>query len=129
RAGVAAGPLYEVRHLLGIERFIRPQFAMRIAAQFSDDVAEFSADDVLAQVFVSQVESVQVMIVEEMTVRPMADIMYESRDAGQALDIGDGGHAAGSASVDQRFIEVGNGTAGQMHGAQDVLKAGMLGTG
>src|SRR5437870_11999956 len=76
-----------------------------------------------------QAKMTQKMIIEKMAERSVADVVQESRETNQAFDISGRRDRFRPTSLDQRWIEASDRPAAQMHGAQDMLKARVLGTG
>ena len=68
--------------------FERLQATTGIASYPADDIAQFVFDDMAADVFVSQPELFEVVIVEEMSEGAVADIMQQTGDANETFDTG-----------------------------------------
>ncbi len=102
---------------------------MRIGANAADNFGKIGQDNVLAEVFVREMELGEEAIIKEMAVRTVTDVVNEGRDAHQAVDIGLRRHAFGTAGFAQGRIQMQRRAAGQMHGSEHVLKSGVLGTG
>ena len=78
-------------------------------------------DDDLAQPFMREAEPVQVVVVEEMTERPVPDVMHQRRDSQEFFDKvrrGNVGHG-----LLEEWIEMARKPAGHVHRAERVHKA------
>ena len=96
----------------------------RAAPDLADDWAEMVADDDLPEFFVTGVEGVQVVVVEEMAERAVADVVHERRDAEKFFDIVRRGNL-----LDRFFekrIEMPCKAACHVHGAERVDEAGVF---
>ena len=98
-----------------------------IAADAADQVAQLAADDLAADDLVVQAEVGQVMLVEEMPERAVAHVVQQGGQAHQRLDVAAAGHVGADLleALEQRRHRA----AGQVHGPQHVLEAGVLGRG
>ena len=85
------------------------------------------ADDVAAQRFVRQAEIAEEMLVEKMAERAVAHVVQQAGHAQQRLDIAAAGHVG--ADFAQAVVQCRGRPAGQVHHAQHVLEAGVLGRG
>lgn len=74
-------------HLPGVELFARFKLAVGAAPHAAQQIAEFIDNDLRAEDFVREIELAQVVFVEEMAERAMADIVQERSHAYQAFDI------------------------------------------
>ena len=100
---------------------------MRIAADAADQVAEFVANDDAAERLVRQAVARQIMLVEEMAERAMANVVQQAGQSHQRFDISAAGHVG--ANFLQAVIQPRDGPARQMHDAHHMLKPRMLGGG
>ena len=76
-----------MRDLIGVEFLAFGEGAGRAAPDFADDRAEMVADDDLPEFFVTGMEGVQVVVVEEMAEGAVSDVVHERRDAEKFFDI------------------------------------------
>ena len=90
-------------------------------------VAQLVADDVAAQRLVVQPVVGQEMGVEEVPERPVAHVVQQGGQAHERLDVAAAGHVR--AHLVEALEQDGHRPAGQVHGPQDVLEAGVLGRG
>ena len=74
-----------------------------------------------------QTEPIQKMVIEKMAERSMADIVEQGRQSYETLDVSKGRDRLRPTSLNQRRIEASNRPTAQVHCAQDVLKARVLG--
>src|SRR5690242_7420046 len=107
-----------MRDLIRIECFSLGKRPGRAAADFPDQRAKMVADDELTELFVACLEGMQVVVVEEMAERTVADVMHQSGDAQELLDV-IGGRRVGC-RLDEERIQVARETAGDMHGPDRV---------
>ena len=118
---------HEVADPLGIDPLVGGEGAARAAPEAAQDLGQLLADDPLAQQLVGQVEIDQEVVVEEMAERAVADVVEQAGHAQQLLDQ----RRRGGVGEDraQRGVELLGEAAGQVHGAQRVLEAAVLGGG
>ena len=76
-----------MRDLIGVEFLTFGEGAGRAAPDLADDGTEMVSDDDLPEFFVTGIEGVQVVVVEEMAERAVADVVREGRDAEKFFDI------------------------------------------
>ena len=76
-----------MRDLVGVEFLAFGEWAGRAAPDLADDRTQMVANDNLSKFFVTGTEGMQVVVVEEMTERAMADVVHECRDAEKFFDI------------------------------------------
>ena len=120
-------PSDQKRDLLRVQRFARIQCAVRIAANTADEIAEFAFDDHASHGFVRQSEGRQIVFVEEMPKRAVADIVQQAGQPQQTFDVTPAGHIG--ANLFQTVVQRRRSSAGQVHDAQYVLKPGVFGRG
>ena len=113
--------------LLGIERFVVGEPAVRIAANAAEQFGELAADDLAAEDFVVQPVVGQIMLVEEMAERSVADIVQQCGQSHQRLDVPAAGHVR--AGFAEAIVERGHRPARQVHGPEHVLEPRMFGRG
>jgi hypothetical protein len=113
--------------VIGLQSFIRAKSAVGIFADAADQVPQLRGDDSLPEVFMSKSKAAEKMIVKEMAERSMADIVKQSRQTHQAFDVSKGRSLLRPTGFDERWIKAANRSTAEVHGAENVLEAGMLG--
>ena len=121
------GPGDEEDDLLGVERFAVGQPSVRIAANAAEQIGELAADDLAAEDFVIQPVVGQVMLVEEMAERPVADVVQQGGHPHQRFDVAAAGHVG--TDLAEALVERGDRPARQVHCPEHVLEARMFGRG
>src|SRR5262249_45287683 len=112
--------------LFWLERFLWQQPAVWISTNATNQLSQFRRDNSLAEVFVSDVETAQVMIVEEVTKRPVADVVQQRGQPHQAFDVRLRRQRLRPTSLAQRRIQVPGCPACQVHRPKHVLEASVF---
>ncbi len=87
-------PLDEERNLLRINPLAHTELAVRAAPHLAQQIAQFVDDDVGAEHLVRQLVGFQEMRIEEVTKRPVANIVQQRGQAAEALHIPAAWHLA-----------------------------------
>ena len=124
-ASAARGPGDEKNDLLGVDRFVVFQAAGRIAANAAQQIAQLVANDVSADELVIQAVIGEVEGVEEMPERPVPHVVQQPGQAHQRFDVAATGQLG--ANLPQAVHQGGRRPAGQVHGPEGMLEAGVLG--
>src|SRR5689334_6144969 len=113
-----------MRNLVGIQFFARGEGAGRAPANFSNNGPQVLTNDDLSKLFVREMKAMEVVLVEEMAKRTMADIMHQRRNAQDGFDVVGRRHI-GDRLLEKR-IEMPGKSPGHVHGPERVNKAGMF---
>ena len=113
--------------LLGVERLVVRQASVGVAANAAEQVAQFVTDDVGPEGLVVQAVVGQEVLVEEVPERAVPHVVQQGGHPHQRLDVGPAGQVR--ADLPEAVVELVDRPAGQVHGPQNVLEAGVLGRG
>ena len=116
-----------MRDLVRIQLFAFGKRARRTAPDFSNERAQVVPDDDLAELLVARVQRMQVVVVEEMAKRSMADVMHEGGHPQEFFDVIGRGRIR--SRIGQERVEVTREAASHMHGADGMHEARMFGRG
>lgn len=122
--GVAGWAANEPGDLSGVQFFERLQSSAGVASDAPDNIAQFVFNNVTADVFVSQSELFEVMIVEEVAEGAVSDIVEQAGDTNEAFDAGAGGHI--SAGFAEGVIPCVDCDGTEMHDSQNMLESHVL---
>ena len=122
---IVARPSDQKRDLRRIERFAVGQPAVGVPPHAADQVPQFVPHDVAAERLVRMAKGRQIMLVEKMSERPMADVVQQSGQPDERLDVSSARRVR--AGLQQTFVQRRRGAAGQVHHAQHVLEPRVLG--
>ena len=111
----------------GIELFARRQRLLGLRRTPRIRSANWSQNDAAADDLVVELVFGEKMRVEKMAKRPMAHVVQQGRHPQQRLDVAAAGHVR--ADLAQAVVGRLDHAAGQVHHAQHMLKAGVLGRG
>lgn len=126
-ARVGAGSADEPGDLLGLDFLKGGEMPVGGASNTAEQVAKLVFNDVGAERLVRDAELVEVLVVEEMSKGAVADIVQQGGEAGGRFDEGLG--RAGAADHLEAVVPFVDDDAGEVHGAEDVLEAHVLGAG
>ena len=76
-----------MRDLIRVEFFAFGEWAGGAAPDLADDWTQMVADDDLPELFVTGMESMQIVVVEKMAEGAVADVVHERRDTEKFFDI------------------------------------------
>lgn len=114
-------------HLFGIEFFEWLQMSVRIAADAPQQISQLLADDLRADVLVRNPELVEVLVVEEVSERSVADVMEQPRHANEAFDVGPRRHVG--TGIAEGIVPGIDHAGCQVHDTERMLKPHVLGRG
>ncbi len=108
----------------GVEHFTGFEAAAGIAAHGTEEMAQLMLDDVGTEGFVGEAVVGEEVVIEEMAERAVSHVMEQRGHAQQRLDVGLAGHLG--ADLAEAGVQLVGGTAGEEHGTEHVLEAGVF---
>ena len=126
--GADLGSAHKKGDVLRFQRFPRFESAIGASTDSSDELGQFLRHDELSEVFVGDAaDRLQILVIEEVTERPVADVVHETGDAQEFLYEVE--RRATIEGLPQTGVQTVCEAAGHVHGAHGMLKAAVLGGG